>query len=233
MTASVSACDCPQMGATQIVLVEDDDAISEPLTRGLQREGFDITVTVDGPSGLKAGLEPGVALVILDVGLPLMGGLEVCRRLRAARPRLQILLLTALAEEVHTVDGLDAGADDYVAKPFRLAELLARIRAAVRRSAPPELEFAGVRVNTNSRQAYLRDAELSMSPKEFDLLTALLAEAGTVVTREVLLRDIWQLNWRRSGRTLDQHISMLRNKIGADRIVTVRGHGFRMVDPGS
>lgn len=233
MTASVSACDCPYVGATQIVLVEDDDAISEPLTRGLQREGFDITVTVDGPSGLKAGLEPGVALVILDVGLPLMGGLEVCRRLRAARPRLQILLLTALAEEVHTVDGLDAGADDYVAKPFRLAELLARIRAAVRRSAPPELEFAGVRVNANSRQAYLRDAELSMSPKEFDLLTALLADAGTVVTREVLLRDIWQLNWRRSGRTLDQHISMLRNKIGADRIVTVRGHGFRMVDPGS
>jgi len=228
----VSACNCHYVGATQIVLVEDDDAISEPLTRGLQREGFEITVTVDGPSGLKAGLEPGVALVILDVGLPLMGGLEVCRRLRAARPRLQILLLTALAEEVHTVDGLDAGADDYVAKPFRLAELLARIRAAVRRSAPSELEFAGIRVDTGSRQAYLDDAELSMSPKEFDLLTALLAQAGTVVTREVLLRDIWQLNWRRSGRTLDQHISMLRNKIGADRIVTVRGHGFRLVDPG-
>jgi DNA-binding response OmpR family regulator len=210
-----------------VLLVEDDDAISAPLARGLTREGYDVSLAVDGPAGLAAGLQPHVALVILDVGLPFLDGLEVCRRLRAARPKLQILLLTARSEEVHAVDGLDAGADDYVAKPFRLAELLARVRAAARRAEPRELSAAGVRVDTGSRRAFLDDDELVLSPKEFDLLARLVADAGQVVTREQLLRDVWDTSWRGSSRTLDQHVSWLRAKVGRDRITTVRGTGFR------
>lgn len=215
-----------------VLLVEDDEAISAPLARGLRREGYDVTLAADGPEGLKAGLDPNIALVVLDVGLPHMSGLEVCRRLRAARPRLQILLLTALSEEVHAVDGLDAGADDYVSKPFRLAELLARVRAAARRADPRQLSAGPLKVDIGSRRAFLVDVELSLSPKEFDLLTVLVRNAGDVVTREQLLSEVWQMPWHSSGRTLDQHISWLRAKIGAELIVTVRGTGFRLrADP--
>lgn len=215
------------MARPRIVLVEDDQAISEPLSRGLRREGYDVEIATDGVAGLREALEPGVALVILDVGLPHMSGLEVCRRLRTARPKVQILLLTALAEEVHAVDGLDAGADDYIAKPFRLGELLARVRAALRRVEPAELASAGVRVDRASHRAFLDDEELVLSPKEFDLLTRLLEDAGRVVTREQLLRDVWNTTWTGSSRTVDQHMSWLRAKIGEDKIVTVRGRGFR------
>ena len=210
-----------------MLLVEDDAAISAPLARGLEREGYEVSLAVDGPAGLKAGLDADVGLVILDVGLPHLDGLEVCRQLRAARPRLQILLLTALSEEVHAVDGLDAGADDYIAKPFRLAELLARVRAAARRAEPRQLTASGVRVDVGARRAFMGDTELSLSPKEFDLLTRLISEPGQVVTRERLLRDVWQTSWHGSSRTLDQHVSWLRGKVGADLIVTVRGKGFR------
>jgi DNA-binding response OmpR family regulator len=213
--------------SARIVLVEDDDAISGPLARGLAREGYDVAVVGEGPAGLQAAMEPAVQLVILDVGLPGMSGLEVCRRLRAARPRVQIVLLTALAEEVHAVDGLDAGADDYVAKPFRMAELLARVRAALRRVAPAELAASGVRVDRAAQRAFLGDEELALAPKEFALLERLLVDAGHVVTREQLLRDVWQTTWMGSARTLDQHVSWLRAKIGEDKITTVRGRGFR------
>ena len=215
------------MTAVKIVLVEDDEAISEPLSRGLRREGYDVDVARDGPAGLAAGLDAQTSLVILDVGLPHMSGLEVCRKLRAARPKLQILLLTALAEEVHAVDGLDAGADDYIAKPFRIGELLARVRAAVRRAEPAELSAHGVRVDRSSHRVFLDDEELALSPKEFDLLVRLLSDAGRVVSREQLLRDVWQTTWSGSSRTLDQHVSWLRAKLGDDKIVTVRGRGFR------
>jgi DNA-binding response OmpR family regulator len=211
----------------RLVLVEDDEAISAPLSRGLRREGYDVVVERDGPAGLEAALDPKVAIVILDVGLPHLDGLEICRRLRDARPKLQILLLTALAEEVHAVDGLDAGADDYVAKPFRLAELSARVRAAARRVDPGQISAAGVTVDRGSRRAFVGDREMSLSPKEFDLLDRLLSDAGNVVSREQLLRDVWQTAWTGSSRTVDQHVSSLRAKIGDDRIATVRGKGFR------
>ena len=215
------------MPGTRIVLVEDDAAISEPLSRGLRREGYRVDVLTDGVGGLRAGLDSRVPLVILDVGLPHMNGLEVCRRLRSARPKVQIILLTALAEEVNAVDGLDAGADDYIAKPFRLGELLARVRAALRRAEPGELAASGVRVDRASHRAFLHDRELELSPKEFDLLSRLLEDAGRVVTREQLLRDVWNTTWTGSSRTVDQHVSWLRSKIGEDNIVTVRGKGFR------
>jgi DNA-binding response OmpR family regulator len=214
----------------QIVLVEDDVAISAPLARGLLREGYEVRVERDGASGLQAALDPQVSLVILDVGLPQLDGLEVCRRLRASRPRLQILILTALAEEVNAVDGLDAGADDYIAKPFRLGELLARVRAAARRAEPGQLAACGVRLDPGSRRAFLHDSELTLSPKEFDLLARLLRDAGKVVTREQLLRDVWETTWHGSTRTLDQHVSWLRGKVGDDLIVTVRGKGYRFLE---
>jgi DNA-binding response OmpR family regulator len=210
-----------------VLLVEDDEAISAPLVRGLRREGYDLTLATAGDSGLEAGLDPAISLVILDIGLPRIDGLEVCRRLRAARPRLQILMLTALSEEVHAVDGLDAGADDYIAKPFRLAELLARVRAAARRANPSDVEAAGVRVDTAARRAFVDETELALSPKEFDLLNLLVQDAGKLVTRQQLLREVWQLPWHGSSRTLDQHISWLRAKIGPDLITTVRGKGYR------
>jgi DNA-binding response OmpR family regulator len=215
------------MSALGVLLVEDDEAISAPLARGLAREGYEVTLVQDGPAGLAAGLSPQIALVILDVGLPFLDGLEVCRRLRAARPKLQILLLTARSEEVHAVDGLDAGADDYIAKPFRLAELLARVRAAARRADPREVSASGVRVEVGSRRAFTGDGELILSPKEFDLLARLVSEAGQVVSREQLLRDVWDTTWQGSSRTLDQHVSWLRAKLGPDLITTVRGTGFR------
>jgi DNA-binding response OmpR family regulator len=214
----------------RVLLVEDDDAISAPLARGLSREGYDVRVVADGTAGLRAGLDPDVSLVILDVGLPQIDGLEVCRRLRAARPKLQILILTALAEEVNAVDGLDAGADDYIAKPFRLGELLARVRAAARRAEPTDLVVCDVRVDRGARRAFLHDQELTLSPKEFDLLVRLMEDAGKVVTREQLLRDVWQTTWMGSTRTLDQHVSWLRAKIGDELIVTVRGKGYRFLD---
>ena len=215
------------MAPLRILLIEDDEAIHAPLSRGLRREGYDVTVRTDGQSGLEAGLDPSVSLVILDVGLPRLDGLEVCRRLRASRRSLQILLLTALAEEVHAVDGLDAGADDYIAKPFRLAELLARVRAAARRAEPGAVQVGGVRIDVAARRAFMQDDELALSPKEFDLLARLVADAGKVVSREQLLREVWQTTWQGSSRTLDQHVSWLRGKLGADQIVTVRGKGYR------
>jgi DNA-binding response OmpR family regulator len=218
------------MSVLGVLLVEDDEAISAPLARGLSREGYEVSLAVDGPAGLQAGLDPRVALVILDVGLPHMDGLEVCRRLRAGRAKLQILLLTALSEEVHAVDGLDAGADDYIAKPFRLAELLARVRAAARRAEPSTVSASGLRVEMGARRAFLHEHELALSPKEFDLLARLVADAGQVITRERLLAEVWQMPWHGSSRTLDQHISWLRAKIGPDLIATVRGTGFRFRD---
>src|SRR5947209_10964832 len=155
------------VSGSRIVLVEDDVAISEPLSRGVRREGYDVAVAADGVSGLQLAMDATVPLVILDVGLPHMNGLEVCRRLRSERPKVQILLLTALAEEVHAVDGLDAGADDYIAKPFRLGELLARVRAALRRAEPGKLAEAGDRVEHTSHCSFVYDRALELSPQSY------------------------------------------------------------------
>ena len=221
-----------------VLLVEDDASIAEPLARALRREGYEVEVAVNGPAGLSAGLTDRFEVAILDIGLPLMDGLEVCRRLRSRLAYLQILVLTARSEEIDFVDGLDAGADDYIAKPFRLAELLARVRAAARRVAPRRPRAAGVRVDAAARRAFIARAgvegeqELRLSAKEFDLLRVLVREAGTVVTRQKLLAEVWETSWMPSTKTLDQHVSWLRQKLGDDAaepryITTVRGLGFR------
>jgi DNA-binding response OmpR family regulator len=219
---------------TRVLLAEDDQAISEPLARALRREGYDVEVREDGPGALESATSGDpVDLVVLDLGLPGMDGLEVCRRLRAAGNAVPVLVLTARADEVDTVVGLDAGADDYVTKPFRLAELLARSRALLRRGTSDGTSGVhGVRIDTESHRAWLDDRELSLTAKEFDLLRVLLRESGKVVTREQLMREVWDTAWWGSTKTLDMHVSWLRKKLGDDAaspryITTVRGVGFR------
>ena len=217
---------------TRVLLVEDDRDIAEPLARALTREGYDVTAAGDGRVALNEVLDSPPDLIILDIGLPGMDGLDVCRHVRDVRPHVPILMLTARDGELETVAGLDAGADDYVTKPFRLSELLARIRAMLRRSAPPEVTAGGVRVDDASRRAWRGERELDLSPKEFDLLALLIREAGTVVSRERIMDEVWDVNWFGSTKTLDVHVSGLRKKLGDDSsdpryLHTVRGVGFR------
>jgi DNA-binding response OmpR family regulator len=176
---------------TSVLLAEDDASISDPLARALRREGYDVNVSADGPSTLDAALAGGIDLIVLDLGLPRLDGLEVCRRLRSEGQSVPVLILTARADEVDTVIGLDAGADDYVTKPFRLAEFLARVRALLRRGSTETSMAQGVRVDTEARRAWLGDTELDLTTKEFDLLSVLVNEAGKVVTREQIMREVW------------------------------------------
>ncbi|MEV8437196.1 response regulator transcription factor [Actinosynnema sp. NPDC051121] len=215
-----------------VLLAEDDPAIAEPLSRALQREGYQVQVVVDGPSALDAAEHSGVDLLVLDLGLPGMDGLEVCRRLRAGGRGLPVLMLTARSDEVDFVVGLDAGADDYVAKPFRLAELMARIRALLRRRAPGTLEVNGVRMDLAARRVTVDGLEVQLANKEFELLRVLIQRAGQVVHRDEILSEVWNDPELKSSKTLDMHMSWLRRKLGdvrsvERRIATVRGVGFR------
>jgi DNA-binding response OmpR family regulator len=207
-------------GVARLLLVEDDASIAEPLMAALQREGHEVSWSATGANGLaSAG--------------PDVDGVEVCRQLRRRLPDLPVLMLTARAEEVDAVVGLDAGADDYVTKPFRLAELMARIRAALRRTPAPTITTVqDVRIDHAARRAWRGQTELDLSAKEFDLLALLAAEAGRAVTRERIMREVWDEHWYGPTKTLDMHISWLRKKLGDDPaaprlITTLRGVGFR------
>ncbi|MEX0657925.1 MAG: response regulator transcription factor [Egibacteraceae bacterium] len=224
-------------GTLPILLVEDDDGIATPLAAALRGAGYPVVRAATGQAGLAAAAE-GAAAVVLDLGLPDLDGVEVCRRLRAVAPGVPVLMLTARGTEADVVVGLDAGADDYVTKPFRLAELLARLRALLRRADGPEradealLAAQDVRVDPAARRAWCGDEELALTPKEFDLLALLVAQAGTAVTRERIMAQVWQTDWYGSTKTLDMHVSWLRRKLGdpAGRpryLSTVRGTGFR------
>ncbi|HEY6761447.1 MAG TPA: response regulator transcription factor [Baekduia sp.] len=216
----------------RLLIIEDDEGIRVPLARALEREGYAVDGVADGESALARvdGDEPD--LVIIDVGLPGIDGLEVCRRIRAARPALPILFLTAQDGELDVVDGLDAGADDYITKPFRVSELLARVRAGLRRTTAGLTKAGDVRVDPAARRAWRGDEELELAPKEFDLLALLVSEAGRVVARERIMAEVWDENWFGSTKTLDMHVSWLRRKLGEDaadprHLVTVRGVGLR------
>jgi DNA-binding response OmpR family regulator len=221
---------------TRVLLAEDDPAISEPLARALRREGYEVDVRADGRAALE-GANENPDLVLLDLGLPYIDGLEVCRRIRADGSTVPVLILTARADEVDLVVGLDAGADDYVTKPFRLAELLARVRALMRRhSTDGGAPSSGVRIDPDGRRAFFDEEELQLTAKEFDLLRVLVREQGKVVSREQLMREVWDTVWFGSTKTLDMHISVLRRKLGDDAtqpryIATVRGVGFRFERP--
>jgi DNA-binding response OmpR family regulator len=213
-----------------VLLVEDDGGISEPLVRALVREGHEVELQRDGIRAAAAGAHGAHDVVILDLGLPGLDGIEVCRRIRSARPDARILILTARAEEIDAIAGLDAGADDYQVKPFRVAELMARVRALTRRTAARAA--GGVRVDEAGRRAFLADEELALSPREFDLLALLVREAGRVVRRERIMDEVWDRPWAESTKTLDVHVSSLRRKLGDDPahprlLTTVRGVGLR------
>ena len=223
---------------TTVLLAEDDEAIASPLARALQREGYTVQVVGDGPGALELASHDPFDLVVLDLGLPGMDGLEVCRRLRTVRPELAVLMLTARTDEVDFVVGLDAGADDYVGKPFRLAELMARVRALLRRRAgtgEDVLDVAGVRMDHPAHRVQVDGAEVGLANKEYELLRVLLERAGQVVTREQILSEVWGDPSLRGSKTLDMHMSWLRRKIAGSgeatdvdrRISTVRGVGFR------
>ena len=221
------------MSGAGILVVEDDESIGSGLERVLDSQGYAVRRLARGLPALAAADEQ-VGLVILDLGLPDIDGIDVCRRLRAARPDLAILIVTARDQELDVVSGLDAGADDYLVKPFRLSELLARVRAHLRRTAGAEpdqpdepLRAGDVVVDRAARRAWQHDEELVLRPKEFELLTLLIAEAGRAVTRERIMREVWDTEWLGSTKTLDTHVLALRNKIGADAITTLRGVGYR------
>jgi DNA-binding response OmpR family regulator len=222
----------PFPDVARLLLVEDDASIAEPLVAALQREGHEVAWTPTGREGLAAA-GPDTDLVLLDLGLPDVDGLEVCRQIRTRLPGLPVLMLTARAEEVDAVVGLDAGADDYVTKPFRLAELMARIRAALRRApAATVTSVQDVRIDHAARRAWRADVELDLSAKEFDLLAFLAGAAGQAVTRDHIMREVWDEHWYGPTKTLDMHISWLRRKLGDDPatprlITTLRGVGFR------
>jgi DNA-binding response OmpR family regulator len=216
----------------RVLIAEDDEGIRDPLVRALEREGYDVDAVGDGLEAARIATEDQHDLLVLDIGLPGLDGLEVCRRVREERPDVAVLFLTAQSGELDAVAGLDAGGDDYVTKPFRLAELLARVRAQLRRVTPSEARAADVRLDLGARRAWQDGRELELTPKEFDLLALLVAHAGEVVRREDIMSQVWDANWFGSTKTLDMHMSWLRRKLGDDaaaprRIATVRGVGFR------
>lgn len=231
---------------SRLLVVEDDDGISAALTRALTSQGYVVDHAPTGAKARAAAREHVPDLVLLDLGLPDMDGLDVCRALVAEHPGLRVLVLTARAEEIDVVLGLDAGAVDYVTKPFRLAELLARVRAQLRTaplpaSAPSEqITIGGLTIDVAARRCWLDGVELELRAKEFDLLNELAASAGRVVTREDIMTRVWDEHWFGSTKTLDVHIASLRRKLGGSGddsessngyISTLRGVGYRLDAP--
>jgi DNA-binding response OmpR family regulator len=214
----------------RILIVEDDDAIANPLADGLRREGFEVTRVATGEAALEAALPD---LVLLDLRLPGIDGTEVCRRLRA-RSDVPIIVVTAKGEEVDRVVGLELGADDYIVKPFGFRELLARIRAVMRRARPGserlQLQVGALEIDVRGRQAALDGAPVALTTKEFDLLALLASEPGSVVSRQRILREVWDTEWFGPTKTVDVHVASLRKKLGDPAwIETVRGIGLRLV----
>ncbi|MBJ7331967.1 MAG: response regulator transcription factor [Solirubrobacteraceae bacterium] len=227
----------------RILLVEDEASIAEPFARVLAREGFDPTIAATAADALAAFDRVQPDLVLLDLALPDGDGRDVCRELRA-RSNVPVIMVTARGTEVDRIVGLELGADDYVVKPFSGAEVVARIRAVLRRTGRAEdapaaraaLEAGGVTLDPAARRARLDGSELDLTRKEFDLLAELMRHAGAVVTREDLMARVWDENWFGSTKTLDVHVGWLRRKLGDDPsapklIQTVRGVGFRFIAP--
>jgi two-component system response regulator RegX3 len=224
---------------TTVLVVEDEESFVEALTVGLKREGFRVHVATDGPEALRVFDEIQPDLVLLDVMLPRMSGIEVCRQLRM-RSQVPIIMVSAKTSEIDTVVGLEVGADDYVPKPYRLRELVARIRAALRRAPRPELDYddaeaievAGVRLDPARHEVTVGGEPVVLPLKEFELLEVLLLNAGRVVTRDTLIDTVWGLHYVGDTKTLDVHVKRLRAKVEDDpghprRIVTIRGLGYK------
>lgn len=221
-----------------VLLVEDEESYVEALMVGLRREGFRIAVARDGVAALQEFESQRPDVVLLDVMLPRMSGLDVCRHIRT-KSSVPIIMLTAKTSEIDTVVGLEVGADDYISKPFRLRELVARIRAVLRRVPPVDetagaevLEVGDVRLDPASHEVRVRGELVSLPLKEFELLELLLENAGRVLTREVLIDRVWGPHYVGDTKTLDVHVKRLRSKIEEDpghpdRIKTIRGLGYK------
>lgn len=227
-----------------ILIVEDDRAILRGLSDSLRFERYDVLSATDGETGCRLAIEKKPDLLILDLMLPKMGGFEICRKLRAERFGAPIMMLTARAEETDRVLGLDLGADDYVTKPFSIREVLARVRALLRRTEgrgelPGELRFDDVVVDFLRYEVVKSGRAVEMTRKEFGVLRLLAAKAGQVVTRDVLLNEVWGQDSSPTTRTVDNHIALLRTKFEENpaeprRLLTVRGVGYKFVlEPGS
>lgn len=213
---------------TRLLLVEDDAFLRDSLCEMLRREGYAVDCAESCREARRLVTENSYRLIILDIMLPDGSGLDLCTAWRSSGCHTPILFLTARDEEVEIVRGLDAGADDYMTKPFRLAELLSRIRALLRRNQPAVYETDGLRIDLENRSVYCGDQQLYLTPTEFQLLAALVRNTGKVLTRKILLQTIWDdAGLYIDDNTLSVHIRRLREKIGEDRIRTVRGVGYR------
>ncbi len=236
-----------------VLLAEDEESFVEALVIGLGREGFDVTVATNGNEALARFEEVRPDLVLLDIMLPKLSGIDVCRAIRA-RSSVPIIMVTAKSTEIDTVVGLEVGADDYVTKPYRLRELVARIRAVLRRGVPGRAEGGGgdrhvpepeegyreagdVRVDLDTRRVFVRGDEVRLRRKEFELLALLVENAGRVLTRDVLIDRVWGSDYIGDTKTLDVHVKRIRSRIEVDPsrpslITTVRGVGYRFDAPG-
>jgi len=224
----------------KVLVVEDEDSFVEALTIGLKHEGFTVTIARDGAEALEIFDQADPDLVLLDLMLPLVSGLDVCREIRT-KSNVPIIMVTAKGEEIDTVVGLEIGADDYVVKPYRLRELVARMRAVLRRH-PEEseneeisrevIERANVRLEPSTRRAFVLGEEIHLRRKEFELLRLLMENPGRVLTRQTLIDQVWGDDYVGDTKTLDVHIMRLRNRIETDPkepsvITTIRGVGYR------
>jgi DNA-binding response OmpR family regulator len=229
---------------SRLLVVEDDETIGSVLESSLRAHGHQVGWQRTGRGALHAAAETDFDLVLLDLGLPDLDGVEVCRQLRASNPTAVLVILTARTEEMDVVVGLEAGADDYLTKPVRLAELLARVRAHLRRVAPMNSEahslltVGDLVVDTSRRRATVAGQEMPLRAKEFDLLARLAAAAEAAISRETLMAQVWDENWFGPTKTLDVHVAALRRKLAGmaalgavPRIITLRGHGYRLEAP--
>ena len=228
-----------------ILVVDDEQSYRDALSVALQREGFLVVTAADGVEAIDRFDATKPALVLLDVMLPKMSGVDVCREIRS-RSRVPIIMVTARNSEIDAVVGLEVGADDYVSKPFRLRELIARVRAALRRvpaddepgglDRPDSIDVGGIHIDTARHEAFVRGEAVALPLKEFELLELLLVNAGRVLTRDVLIDRVWGPNYFGDTKTLDVHVKRLRAKIEIDPanpvlLLTVRGVGYRFERP--
>jgi len=238
----------PATNRLQVLVIEDDETIGLHLKAGLLGGGYGAHWSRTGGAGLSRARESPPDVVLLDLGLPDIDGVEVARTLRAEQPDLLIIILTARSDEIDVVVGLDAGADDYLVKPFNLTVLLARLRAHLRRrpdaaTGTEPIRMGDLVVDVAARRCLLRDREIDLRPKEFELLLALARQPGVAVTREELMAQVWDENWFGSTKTLDVTMAALRRRLSEDvpptkpggpappKITTLRGHGYRLELP--
>jgi DNA-binding response OmpR family regulator len=219
----------------KVLVVEDDASLGAALIGVLAGSGYEVRWAQSAALAEQLLAAAAADLILLDLGLPDADGLDLCRSVREHNPQTVLIVVTACTDEAAAVGALDGGADDFVLKPFRPIELLARLRAHLRRrdlSGAPDLHSGRVHVDQRSRRAWVGDVELSLRPKEHELLSVLLAAAGVAVRREQILDEVWDENWHRSSKTLDVHVANLRRKLADagdrwERITTLRGFGYR------